>query len=112
MLCERTPQVCKPDCGSTWSRLAKIPVPYHTSLTTLRGQVLTIGGRGQGVNMYCYDRSTNSWSVIGETPTPRTDPLVAVLPYNELIVMGGLNRDKQYCDNNEIASFATQTQCT
>ena len=81
---------------SVWTtKLTDIPVPYYASLTTLRGQVLAIGGRDQryggtptGV-IHQYNRSTNSWSVIGEMPTPRVCPLVAVLPSHELIVVGG-----------------------
>ena len=81
---------------SVWTtKLTDIPVPYYASLTTLRGQVLAIGGRDQryggtltGV-IHQYNRSTNSWSVIGEMPTPRVCPLVAVLPSHELIVAGG-----------------------
>ena len=73
---------CKPasttssDGDSVWNKLADIPVPYWASLTTLREQVLAIGGSDQkyggtptGV-IHCYDRSTNSWSVIREMATP------------------------------------------
>ena len=102
---------CKPafsnssDGNSVWIKLADIPVPYYATLTRLRGQVLAIGGRNQKLvptrAIHCYDRSTNSWSVIGEMPTPRASPLVAVLPSHELnqIVVGGLG-----CSVNEIAS--------
>ena len=91
---------------SVWTtKLTDIPVPYNASLTTLRGQVLAIGGRDQryggtptGV-IHQYNRSTNSWSVIGEMPTPRAYPLVAVLPSHELIVVGGY-----LCSVTEIAS--------
>ena len=90
---------------SVWTKLADIPVPYDTSLTTLRGQVLAIGGSDQPLGgtqtgaIHQYNRSTNSWSVIGEMPTPHARPLVAVLPSHELIVVGGL-----YCAITEIAS--------
>ena len=91
--------------GSVWTNLTDIPVPYWASLTTLRGQVLAIGGsdkwdggRPTGA-IHQYNRSTNSWSVIEEMPTPRERPLVAVLPSHELIVVGGL-----YCNVTEIAS--------
>ena len=89
--------------GSVWTKLT---VPYYARLTTLRGQVLAIGGSDQewlgrptGA-IHQYNRSTNSWSVIGEIPTPRAWPLVAVLPSHELIVVGGL-----HCNVTEIASF-------
>ena len=91
--------------GSVWTKLADIPVPYWARLATLRGQVLVIGGSDQpgggtptGV-IHQYNRSTNSWSYIGKMPTPRSWPLVAVLPSHELIVVGGYN-----CAVTEIAS--------
>ena len=91
--------------GSVWTKLTDIPVPYDARLTTLRGQVLAIGGSDQEYHgtptgaIHQYNRSTNSWSVIGEMPTPREEPLVAVLPSHELIVVGGFS-----CDVTEIAS--------
>ena len=88
--------------SSVWTRLAGILNQYDFSLTTLRGQVFAIGG--QTVSSYTpvverYNRSTNSWSVIGEMPSPRSRPLVAVLPSHELIVGGGSG-----CRVTEIAS--------
>ena len=91
--------------SSVWTKLEDIPVPYWASLTTLRGQVLAIGGRNSKWSgtrtgaIHQYHRSTNSWSVIGKMPTPRAEPLVAVLPSHELIVVGGFG-----CDVTEIAS--------
>ena len=91
---------------SVWTKLEDIPVPYWASLTTLRGQVLAVGGRDQyqygGTQtgaIHQYNKSTNSWSVIGEMPTPRTCPIVVVLPSHELIVVGGV-----HCAVTEIAS--------
>ena len=85
--------------GSVWTKLADIP--YWARLTTLRGQVLAIVGSDKPPStptgaIQQYNRSTNSWSVIGEIPTPRESPLVAVLPSHELIVVDG--------DVTEIAS--------
>ena len=91
--------------GSVWIKLTDIPVPYWARPTTLRGQVLAIGGSDQQLGgipteaIHQYNRSTNSWSVIGEMPTPRAYPLVAVLPSHELIVVGGYR-----CSVTEIAS--------
>ena len=104
---------CKPtstnssDGGSVWTKPADIPVPYDASLTTLRGQVLAIGGRDRGTRtgaIHQYNRSTNSWSVIGEMPTPHNSPLVAVLPSHELIVVGGRGGAGTRCNITEIAS--------
>ena len=95
---------------SVWTKLADIPVPYGASLTTLRGQVLTIGGSDQPWGgtltgaIHRYERSTNSWSVIGGMPTPRARPLVAVLPNNKLIAVGGVTGSGTILENTEIAS--------
>ena len=108
---------CKPevtssnDDDSVWTKLADIPVQYRASLTTLRGQVLVIGGKDHNFYggtptgaIHYYNQSTNSWSVIGEIPTPRSDPLVAVLPSNELIAVGGVDQTGRSCKVIEIAS--------
>ena len=81
------------DCGFEWTRLASIPTLEGSSLATLRGRVLAIGGyndySGRTGAIHCYDVATNSWSVISEMPTPRYQVLTAVLPSNELVVVGG-----------------------
>ena len=82
------------DGGPVWSRLARIPTPYTSSLAALRGRVLTIGGKDDGGNptgaIHCYNLATNSWSVTDtELPTPRSQVLTVVLHSNELVVVGG-----------------------
>lgn len=88
-------ELIKSSTATVWTRLADIPVPTGSSLATLRGCVLAIGGKDPmcGNNpvgtVFCYNMATNSWSVIGEMPTPRYDSLTAVLSGNELMVVGG-----------------------
>jgi N-acetylneuraminic acid mutarotase len=82
------------DGGSVWTKLASIPTPRGSSLATLRGRVLAIGAdNGWGSNptgaIHCYDMTTDSWSVVSEMPTPRSQVLTAVLPGNQLVVVGG-----------------------
>ena len=73
------------DGGSVWTRLASIPPSKGSTLATLRGRVLAIGGCNNRTGaIHCYDVATNSWSVIGEMPTPRYRVLTAVLPSNEI----------------------------
>ena len=75
------------DC-SVWTRLARV---HGSSLVTLRGSVLAIGGGDARIGaIHCYDVTTNSWSVIGDMPTPRIGTVTAVLPSNELMVVGGV----------------------
>ena len=81
------------DC-SVWTRLANIPASRMSTLATLKGRVLAIGGKDDGNTtgaIHCYDVATNSWSVIDEMPTPRFWVLTAVLPSNELVVVGGVD---------------------
>ena len=90
--------------GYVWIRLASIPTLDGSSLATLRGRVLAIGGQNDDWNptgaIHCYDVATNSWSVMGEMPTPRYQVLTAVLPSNELVVVGGSGS----CCTTEIGS--------
>lgn len=77
-----------------WNRLARIPTEEDSSLATLGGHVLAIGGADRhgyptGA-IHSYDMTSNSWSVIGQMPTPRSDVLTAVLSRNELVVAASL----------------------
>ena len=89
-----------------WTRLASIPVKAST-LATLRGHVLAIGGRDGGNPtgaIHCYDVATNWWSVISKMPTPRVGVLIAVLPSNKLVVVGGSTKPFFYSTITEIGS--------
>ena len=95
------------DGGSVWTRLANIPTPQMSTLATVRGRVLAIGGRDDGNPtgaIHCCDVATNSWSVIGEMPTPRFVVLTAVLPSNELVVVGGKGTRLRSLTTTEIAT--------
>ena len=95
------------DGGSVWTRLASIPAPRWSTLATLRGHVLAIGGIDGGnptACIYCYDVTTNSWSVISEMPTPRSLVLTAVLSSNELVVVGGQRASEKYYTITEVGS--------
>ena len=69
--------------------------------------MLAIGGDDGATNptgaIHCYDVATNLWSVIGEIPTPRYQVLAAVLPSNELVVVGGYDAGHM-CSTLEIGS--------
>lgn len=80
------------DGDSVWTRLPNIPTQWYSSLATLKGRVLAIGGADGDSptgNIHCYDTATNSWSVVGEMPTPRSAVLPVVLPSNDIVVVGG-----------------------
>ena len=96
------------DGGSVWTRLASIRTIGKSTLATLRGRVLVIGGHNRygGLTgaIHCYDVATNSWSVISEMPTLRYRVLTAVLPRNELVVVGGYIASGRMCSTLEIGS--------
>ena len=79
-----------------WHQLADTPVTLSTC-TSLSGQLLAIGGKDIAgkilTAIHMYNPATNSWEVISHMGTPRTYCLVAVLPHNELMVVGGQTSD-------------------
>jgi len=52
-----------------------------------------------------YNTTTNSWEVVSHMATPQCQCLVAVLPNNELVVVGGHTADGQLSDSVEIATI-------
>lgn len=78
-----------------WTRLADIPVQCGSSLATLKGRVLAIGGAENVYGDYitaaihCYDAATDMWCVAGEMPSPRYRVLAATLTNNNLVIVGG-----------------------
>lgn len=94
--------------GSVWTRLASIPTQWESSLAAIRGRVLAIGGRDGDGNptgaIYCYNMATDSWSVIGEIPNPRSRVLCATLPENQLVVVGGELSSGSYSFSTDFCS--------
>ena len=75
-----------------WHQLADTPVTF-SSWVALHGKLLAVGGKDsddkQTTAIHMYNTTTNSWEVISHMATPRHQCLVAVLPHNELMVVGG-----------------------
>ena len=76
-----------------WHRVADLPV-RSSSCATFCGQLLAVGGcdnsfENRTTAIHQYNPATNSWEVISHMSTARTYPLVAVLPGNKLMVVGG-----------------------
>ena len=75
-----------------WRQLADTPVALSTC-ASLQEQLLTVGGEDldeeEATAIHAYNTTTNSWEVIGHMATPRSQCLVAVLPHNGLMVVGG-----------------------
>ena len=93
---------------SVWKNVADTPL-YFSTCTSLCGELLAIGGEDEDHNqttaVHKYDTVKNSWRVISHMATPRSQSLVAVLPQNKLMVVGGWT----FFDNtkgSEIASIS------
>ena len=93
-----------------WHRVADLPV-CSSSCATLCGQLLAVGGCDGNFENFTnairqYKSATNSWEVISHMPTARIDTLVAVLPGNKLMVVGGnLRKSGAMTDIVEIATL-------
>ena len=75
-----------------WHQLADTPVTFSTC-ASLHGRLLAVGEKDSNdedkTAIHMYNTTTNSWEVISHMGSPRCLCLVAVLPHNELMVVGG-----------------------
>jgi hypothetical protein len=90
--------------GSPWNRVADLPVIRSTAVS-LHGRLLAIGGDDSEnkptTAVHMYQPTTNSWEVISHMTTPRSRCLLAVLPDNQLMVVGGWTSRIKRCDTIE-----------
>ena len=92
--------------SSVWHRVADAPA-YGSTCAAINDQLLAVGGFGEGniptTAIYQYKPTTNSWDYISDMLTARFACLVAVLPTNEMMVVGGKTSRITYTDKVEIA---------
>ena len=91
--------------GKKWNRVADLPIKLSTAVT-LHGQLLAIGGWDSTKDkstptIHMYQPSTNSWEVFSHMITPRSTCVAAVLPDNQLMVVGGWITKNKECDSVE-----------
>ena len=84
---------------NAWQKIADLP-PSESTCVSLHGRVLAIGGvdatNQSGKSIYMYEQATNSWkAVTGEILSERHSCFVAVLPDNQLMVVGGVVANNQ-----------------
>ena len=96
-----------------WHRVADLPV-HSSSCATLCGQLLAVGGHDDSCKNYTtaihqYNPGTNSWEFISHMPTARWGTLVAVLPGNKMMVVGGYTRKSGGMERTDIVEIATCT---
>ena len=98
------------DKASVWRQVADLPVTRSTC-ESFHSQLLATGGKmdsgGSTTADYMYDSTTNSWEIISHMTTARRACFTAVLPNNQLIVVGGFitDSDRTITDTVEIASI-------
>ena len=80
-----------------WNRIADVPTTRSTC-AAVDGHLLAVGGMDmqnkRASTIFEYSTSTGSWELVSNMPTPQYNRLVAVLPTNEMIVVGGCTRFK------------------
>ena len=90
--------------GNPWNRVTDLPVTLST-VVSLHGRLLAVGGRDSdgkpSTAVHMYQPTTNSWELISHMTTPRHRCLAAVLPDNQLMVVGGFTTDGIECDSVE-----------
>ena len=94
--------------SSVWHTVADVPA-YFSTCAAVNGQLLAVGGCDENFKataaIYKYNPTTNSWDHISDMPTARYRCLVAVLPTNETMAVGGWIPRARYTDKVEIADF-------
>ena len=93
----------------TWRTIADVPV-YHSTCAAVNGELVAVGGRRYAErkiidSIHKYNPTTDSWDIISNMPTARDNCLVAVLPTNEMMVVGGYANISIRTNKVEIASI-------
>ena len=113
-------QTCRPQSLTTrlarylsqpskvWRRGADIPA-IDSAYVFLHGRLLAVGGKDSDDKLITavrvYAPSSNSWEVISHMATPRRRCYAAVLPDNQLVVVGGyIDSSFNKTDSVEIAT--------
>ena len=94
--------------SSIWYRVADAPA-YCSTCAAVNGELLVVGGHDENdepkAAIHKYNPTTNSWDLISNMPTARYRSLIAVLPTNEMMVVGGQDNCYRPVDKVEIATF-------
>ena len=92
---------------AVWSRAADLPLA-SAACVSLCGRLLAIGGKDLEMKpstaVHMYNPATNSWEVTSHLSTARCDCIAAVLPDNQLVVVGGRTKSSE-TDSVEVATL-------
>jgi len=90
-----------------WQRLADTPLEATTAIA-LSGSLLTVGGvhdNTASTAIHLYHPETNTWTEVGNLPTPRCYGSATVLASGELLVSGGHNQQDKLTTLVDIATI-------
>ena len=94
--------------SKVWRSVTDNIPAIDSSYICFHGRLLAIGGKNSSnkpiTAVHMYDPSTNSWEIISHMATPRESCYAAVLPDNQLIVVGGYSVSFTKTDSVEIAT--------
>ena len=104
--CCKEPFLRKRDTG-VWKTVAAPPVT-DTSCVSIHGRLLAIGGedldKEPTTAIHMYNPTTDSWEIISHMATTRYNCIAAVLPNNQLMVVGGYPFRAIQTDTVELAT--------
>jgi len=90
-----------------WQRLPDTPLGATTAIA-LRGWLLTVGGRHDNTAstaIHLYHPETNTWTEVGNLPTPRYYCSATVLASGELLLSGGQDQQDKLTTLIDIATI-------
>ena len=95
--------------AKVWSRVADVPLT-QPSCVFLHGCLLAVGGRDSehrpSTAVHAYVSASNSWEVISHMETPRYNSFAAILPDNQVMVIGGItDKSRTKTDTVEMGSL-------
>ena len=87
-----------------WREVAAPPVT-RTTCMSIHGRLLAIGGKDSDkptTAVHMYNPTTDSWEVISHMGTPRFWCIAAVLPNNQLMVLGGYTGQGGFVETDSV----------
>jgi serine/threonine protein kinase len=99
------------DKAGVWRQIADLPV-IRSTCESFHGRLLAVGGTESDsmkrtTAVYMYNSTTNSWEIISHMKTGRWNCFTAVLPDNQLMVMGGYIEHMAVCGSTDSVELAT-----
>ena len=84
--------------SAIWEKIASLPV-RNSTLVTIKGHLLAVGGEStegdRTTAIYQYNSRNALWQVVSQMSIPRSKCAVALLPNNNLMVVGGTPSKKK-----------------